>query len=133
MKKKSNGKLPHPKAFKKGNKIGFAAHPEKINRQGLNRKSLPTLHKLLTMISEDDFKRIMYALVRKASRGDIAAVNVILDRMFGKPHQSISQGNMNVELTLSEYLDKLSGEPLKAALKQLENEADENNNLPTAE
>jgi|GEM_PF-4480383 dihydroorotate dehydrogenase len=112
----------------KGGLKGFAAHPENINRTGLNRKKVPTLHHLLTKITPDQYEEVIRALVTKAVKGDVMAINSLLDRMFGKPHQSIATKNMNVDMSLSDYLEKLSGEPLKAALKQLGDVEPENNN-----
>jgi len=39
-------------------------------------------------VSEDDIRDIVDALIVKAKEGDVRAAGLLLDRIFGKPHQS---------------------------------------------
>lgn len=58
-------------------------------------KKLPAIDKLLanTLGSEDDkesaAERIIQALIKKAEKGDTRAAEILLDRGYGKPKQTI--------------------------------------------
>jgi hypothetical protein len=72
----------------------FKTNPERINKKGAPHK-LPHLEKLLANVlgEEKDGKTaaeaILMALRGKATRGDVRAAEVLLDRAFGKVKQDI--------------------------------------------
>ncbi len=74
-----------PHKFKKG---------ETGNPNGRPRK-LPSIDKLLVEVLGDEYdensqaKAILKALVTKAKKGDTRAAEILLDRGFGKPKQSL--------------------------------------------
>lgn len=43
---------------------------------------------LLAAVSEDDIRAVVEALVTKAREGDVKAADLLLTRIFGKPHQN---------------------------------------------
>lgn len=71
---------------------GFKDHPERINRKGAPKK-LPNLEVLLADVlgEEKDGKTaaeaILMALRAKATKGDIRAAEVLLERGYGKLRQ----------------------------------------------
>jgi len=63
---------------------------ETRNPNGRPRK-LPNLDKLLAdVFGEDELERLLKAVYAKAMKGDTRAAEIILDRGYGKPKQSIS-------------------------------------------
>lgn len=70
------------KPFKKG-------HDERRNMDGAPKK-IPSLDILLqNIVGEDGMSEIIDALQKKAKDGNIFAIQVMLDRQFGKPKQSV--------------------------------------------
>jgi hypothetical protein len=82
----NNNPIPNNKPFKKG---------ESGNPNGRPRK-LPELDKLLADVLGEEkdgvsaAEAILKALRLKASKGDVRAIEVMLDRAYGKPKQTIS-------------------------------------------
>jgi Family of unknown function (DUF5681) len=48
---------------------------------------------------------IIRALLDKALAGDIEAIKILLDRTDGKPHQSITSENINIERTFEDLIN----------------------------
>lgn len=44
---------------------------------------------LLSMVSEDDLREVLQALIQRARTGDVAAVHELLNRLVGKPATAI--------------------------------------------
>jgi len=78
----------------------FKTNPERINKKGAPHK-LPHLEKLLANVlgEEKDGKTaaeaILMALRSKATRGDVRAAEVLLERAFGKVKQDLGIGNID--------------------------------------
>lgn len=74
---------------------GFRDHPERINKNGRPPK-LPELDKLLADVLGEEkdgieaAKAILMALRAKATKGDVRAAELILNRAYGKPKESLS-------------------------------------------
>jgi hypothetical protein len=83
---------------------GFDKHPENINKEGRPRK-LPDLDNLLIEIlgdhvTKESMKSVLLALRKKAASGDIRAIELLLDRCYGK-----------IKLQ-TEFIGKISLEPI---------------------
>lgn len=87
-------KIPNPTG-----KGGFAEHPEHINRDGLNRKTW-TFAGLLENGMYDDIKlkeggtikareAIIKRVIGMAASGDLRAIQIVMERIDGKPQQNI--------------------------------------------
>ena len=78
----------------------FTKNDPRINKEGRPKK-LPHLEELLANVlgEEKDGKTaaeaILMALRGKATRGDVRAAEVLLDRAFGKVKQDIGIGNID--------------------------------------
>ena len=78
----------------------FVKNDPRINREGRPRK-LPHLEELLANVlgEEKDGKTaaeaILLALRLKASKGDVRAAEVLLERAWGKVKQDIELGNID--------------------------------------
>lgn len=71
--------------------VPFQKGDPRINREGRPKK-IPNLDVLLAELLDDDdqsAKLILSALIEKAKDGDVRAAQVILDRAYGKPKESI--------------------------------------------
>jgi len=76
---------------------GFDKHPERINKTGANKGSkwLSTL--LREKLEEGDNAAVMMAkLVEQAMKGDLKAIQEVIDRLEGKAKQEIT----------TEFIDK---------------------------
>lgn len=76
--------MPNPEnivkhKFKKGETGNPNGRPKKI----------PSLDKLLSDLPESDFTKVIESLVKKAKSGDVRAIEVLLDRSYGKAKQEI--------------------------------------------
>lgn len=77
---------------------GFDAHPENINRKGAPKK-IPAIDELLSkLLGEDEAEKseaeaVFDALIKKAKTGDVRAIEVLLDRMYGKVSQTLDHTN----------------------------------------
>jgi len=71
--------------------VPFQKGDPRINREGRPKK-IPNLDVLLAELLDDEdqsAKLILAALIEKAKEGDVRAAQVILDRAYGKPKESI--------------------------------------------
>jgi len=71
--------------------VPFQKGDPRINREGRPKK-IPALDVLLADLLDDEeesAKMILAALIEKAKEGDVRAAQVILDRAYGKPKESI--------------------------------------------
>ena len=71
--------------------VPFQKGDPRINREGRPKK-IPNLDVLLAELLDDEdqsAKLILAALIEKAKDGDVRAAQVILDRAYGKPKESI--------------------------------------------
>ncbi len=71
--------------------VPFQKGDPRINREGRPKK-IPNLDMLLAELLDDEdqsAKLILAALIEKAKDGDVRAAQVILDRAYGKPKESI--------------------------------------------
>lgn len=98
----NNNPIPNNKPFKKG---------QSGNPNGRPRK-LPELDKLLADVLGEEkdgvsaAEAILKALRLKASKGDVRAAEIILDRAYGKARQTIEQHNTtNVNILNIDPLD----------------------------
>ena len=55
-------------------------------------------------------KLILHQLAAKAAKGDMKAINQVLDRLVGKPVQQ--NENVNVDIGYAEYLDSLDDDKI---------------------
>jgi len=75
-------------------RVPFVKGDERINREGRPKK-LPEIDALMAIVMGEDkdgitaAEAILKALRAKASKGDIRAAEVLLDRAYGKARQSI--------------------------------------------
>lgn len=62
-------------------------------------KALPGINKMLTeVITEDDRRHILRKLVGQAKNGNMRAIELVLDRLYGKVTQQTEiQANMSVK------------------------------------
>jgi len=71
---------------------GFHTNPERINRKG--RPAMPDINKAIAKVLNGDedgittLEAILKALIKKAIKGDIRAIQTIFDRAYGKARQS---------------------------------------------
>lgn len=92
----TNGVVKQPQ------KYGFAAHPENINLKGRPPRG-HTLTDLMRQILEENPEKkraLVNTLLEMAAKKDIAAIREVLDRLEGKPLQSIESKDVT-ELSLS--------------------------------
>ena len=82
------------------------------------RPKLPGLKELLEEIGEADMRDIIGALYAQAKKGNVKAIQEVLDRYYGKVKQEIDQKNTNVNYNTIE----LSKEEIKDINEELENE-----------
>ena len=71
--------------------VPFQKGDPRINREGRPKK-IPNLDVLLAELLDDEdqsAKLILAALIEKAKEGDVLAAQVILDRAYGKPKESV--------------------------------------------
>ena len=69
----------------------FTKDDPRINKEGRPKK-IPALDTLLAELLDDEegsAKLILAALIDKAKDGDVRAAQVILDRAYGKPKESL--------------------------------------------
>ncbi len=81
--------MPNEKNLEK--RVSFKKGDPRINREGRPKK-IPALDTLLAELLDDDeesAKLILAALIKKAKEGDVRAAQVILDRAYGKPKESV--------------------------------------------
>jgi hypothetical protein len=66
---------------------GFNKHPERINRSGRPKK-IPSLEILLAKVfTEREMTAILKALQRSALKGNVRAIEILLERKYGKVKQ----------------------------------------------
>lgn len=58
------------------------------NRAAAGRKVDRLKAEMLAAVSEDDIRAVVDALITKAREGDVKAAGLLLDRIFGRPHQN---------------------------------------------
>lgn len=113
----NNNPIPNNKPFKKG---------QSGNPNGRPRK-LPELDKLLADVLGEEkdgvsaAEAILKALRLKASKGDVRAAEIILDRAYGKARQTIEQHNThNVNILNIDPLDDSTdnGTPKNSGVKE---------------
>lgn len=71
--------------------VPFQKGDPRINREGRPKK-IPALDTLLADLLDDEAESarlILAALIEKAKDGDVRAAQVILDRAYGKPKESV--------------------------------------------
>lgn len=88
--------------------VPFQKGDPRINREGRPKK-IPNLDVLLAELLDDEdqsAKLILAALIKKAKEGDVRAAQVILDRAYGKPKESISISNPDGSLSKDRVLFK---------------------------
>ena len=81
--------MPNEKNLEK--RVPFKKGDPRINRKGAPKK-IPNLDVLLAELLDDEdqsAKLILAALIEKAKEGDVRAAQVILDRAYVKPKESI--------------------------------------------
>lgn len=108
--------LPKEARFKPGQSGNPAGRPKK----------LPAIDELLSNVPEADFQAIIKKLVSQAKAGNIRAAEVLLDRIYGRPRQSMEvAGQMTIPISgimIEQEIDltKLTDSALKEvlALKQ---------------
>ena len=77
---------------------GFDNHPENINKNGRPKK-LPVIDELLAKMlgaegnEKSTAESIFDALISKALKGDVRAMELIIDRMYGKVTQTLDHKN----------------------------------------
>ena len=92
---------------------GFRDHPERINKNGRPPK-LPELDKLLADVLGEEkdgieaAKAILMALRAKATKGDVRAAELILNRAYGKPKEHIDVKAEIKSIPLIEFIDEHS-------------------------
>lgn len=113
----NNNPIPNNKPFKKG---------QSGNPNGRPRK-LPELDKLLADVLGEEkdgvsaAEAILKALRLKASKGDVRAAEIILDRAYGRARQTIEQHNThNVNILNIDPLDDSTdnGTPKDSGVKE---------------
>lgn len=73
--------FPHDgRKMKKGETLNPHGRPKKI----------PDLDKLLSDKKESEYEAVINALFKKAKKGDVRAVEVLLDRAYGKAKQDLN-------------------------------------------
>ena len=66
---------------------GFDKHPERINKKGQPKK-IPSLDTLMADIfSEKEMTALLKSLQKAALKGNVRAMEVLLDRVYGKVKQ----------------------------------------------
>lgn len=70
---------PKEAQFKPGQSGNPNGRPNKI----------PAIDKLLSDIPESDYEKVIQALLKKAHKGDTRAIELLLDRAYGKAKQEI--------------------------------------------
>lgn len=79
---------------------GFHTNPERINKKG--RPKLPDIKEALEKILNEEkdgvssLEAVLKALRMKAVKGDIRAIQELLDRYYGKPKQTIESTSQNI-------------------------------------
>lgn len=63
---------------------GQSANPGGRNRSGNIRKMIDAV------VCDEDWQKIIKVLYEKAMKGDLKAIEILLDRRFGKPTQPIT-------------------------------------------
>ena len=58
------------------------------NRAAAGRKIDRLKAEMLAAVSADDIHAVVDALIAKAREGDVKAAGLLLDRIFGRPHQN---------------------------------------------
>lgn len=92
--------MPFPK--------GISGNPGGLEKHKLFRKALREV------LTYEEAKTIAKVLVRKAKRGNLLAVNMVADRLDGKPQQSI---DVNDERSTNNLAERFA-EILASAAKQ---------------
>ena len=94
---KTERSIKNLKPFKKGQSGNPNGRPKK----------LPGINQLLAEVLGDDTggvveaKKILIALSKRALKGDVRAAEIILDRAYGKPKQSVDVGmQLSGEITI---------------------------------
>lgn len=74
---------------------GFDRSPEHINRKGRPKK-LPALDTLLAdLFTEKEMTAILKALYRSALKGNIRAIELFLDRCYGRPMPALTPESLS--------------------------------------
>ena len=99
--------------FAKGNPGGpgntFAARSHKFK------------HAIMAAVTEKEINRVIRALIRKASDGDVAAAKELLDRILGKP-TTVIEGDLNLtsDSTLADRLQRATDRVVQLQRDRLE-------------
>ena len=88
----------------KGNIRPEDGTPFSKENQPKNKRGVSLVSKLKSMLSDDPERvtKILESVIKKAEKGDLKAVEIVLDRVDGKPTQTIEQNNKH---TLTEGFD----------------------------
>jgi hypothetical protein len=82
--------MPRGENLNKGNRSGFESHPERINRNG-RPKLLKNVVKDLGEREDVPFwlKMISKKMERDMSKGSVHLMEVLFDRVYGKPKETV--------------------------------------------
>ena len=92
-------------------RVPFEKGDPRINREG--RPKMPDITEALQKVLNEEkdgmiaLDAVLIALLNKAVKGDVRAIQELLDRAFGKSLQrNQTDGNLKIELPKLEWLDE---------------------------
>ena len=99
--------MPNPENIEKHKyKKGQSGNPN-------GRPKLPDLKSLIEDMGEDNIKAVVEALYKQAKKGNVKAIQEVLDRYYGKSQQSIDISTKGESLNKKVDLSKLTEEELR--------------------